>query len=141
MGGEKGFHFRGVGLARGGIDLRGEQQIAEARRIPDREDRDVDHRGSPFLPVWRPEAHGHGEDLRFTVRGEGFASGDGEATDDRNAPALEDDGLGDLHPVTVAVEVARDAHAFRMVAPKSREDAIHLLKRVDETGLSKAGRR
>ena len=56
MVGGEGRHLRRVGLTGGRIGLRREQLLVEALAVSDQENRNVDHRRSPFLAGGRPEA-------------------------------------------------------------------------------------
>src|SRR5437588_3260640 len=138
---EKVFHFRRVRLARHGVRLRGEQLIIESLGVFDDEYWYVDHRRPPLLAVGWAKAEPHRAHRRRTIGHVGLAAGERETPDDRDPSTLENRGLGEAHPLPVAVEVTSDARALGMIAAETWPNAINLFEPVDHPRLGQAMRR
>ncbi|MNP15437.1 hypothetical protein D3C76_1077930 [compost metagenome] len=115
VGGEEGLHLQRVGLAGGGIGPRGQQLLVEGLRGRYRQHRRAVHPGAPLLAARQLEQQRHAADGHPGVRGVGIAAADGQTADHRNLPRGEDAGSGKAGRLAVAVEMAADADAFRVV--------------------------
>ncbi|MCY1283742.1 hypothetical protein D9M70_326270 [compost metagenome] len=115
VGGEEGLQLRWVGLAGGGIGPRGQHLLVEGLRGGHRQHRRAVHSGAPLLAARQPEQQRHAAHGHPGIRCMGVAAAYGEAADHRELAGGEDAGAGQLGRLPVAVEMATDADAFRVV--------------------------
>src|ERR1700730_17432514 len=132
MAREKGSHPGRIRLARAGVRLRREQQLIEGLGGADGEHRQVDHRGSPKLPVGKGELKPEAAHRIRRVADIGLAAPEREAADHRHTPRSKDDGLRETGAAPVTFEDPRHAHALSVVATEAGVESIDVLERIGE---------
>src|SRR5262249_1307181 len=111
-----------------------EHALVEDLRCTDREQREVDHCGSPQFAV---ECRELKPKTAPRVRPVGLVrlrAIKGKASDYRHAPRFKDGGLGETDPVAIALEESGNSESLRMIASEPGMDAANLLEPVDELG-------
>ena len=92
------------------------QQLVEARRCRDREDRGIDHGASPFLAVRRRDAYPQAPYPDRRIRRVRIGGAEIEAPEHRIPSAGEDLGPRQLGPGSVSFEHAGEAGTLGMIA-------------------------
>ncbi len=141
MGGSKRLHLRGIGFAGRRVRLRCEQLCIERLRGHDREHRDVDHPGAPFLGARGEKAKGETADRIGLVRYERHPACERDPAHHRHFARREECGLRQRRRLPVALEPAGRADAFRVVATEAGMAAIHLFEGRDNPLLRQPTRR
>ena len=114
------------------------QQLVEALRCRDREDRGIDHGTTPFLSVRRRDpysqaTHADGRIRRVRIRGSQV-----EAPEHRILPARENRGLRELRSGPVCFEDAGKADPLRMVAAVTERHSGRRRKHGDQLARREA---
>src|SRR5262249_17800718 len=112
MAGEERLHPGGVGLARAGVRPGREELLVKSFGGAEREDRKMDHRGSPKLAVRQGELKPQAAHGGRRVRRVGLAAPQREASEDRHTAWLEDSRFREPNAVPVALEETPDANAL-----------------------------
>ncbi|MCY1219936.1 hypothetical protein D9M72_319310 [compost metagenome] len=132
MGGEEGLHLRRVRLAGGRIGAGGQHLLVKGCRGGHRQHRRRVHAGAPLLAAGQLEQQRHAAGGYAGIRRVGIAAADGQAADHRHLAVGEDAGAGQLCGLAVALEVAGNADALRVVLAVAGKFAGVGLEGVDD---------
>ena len=127
---QKRLHLVWIRLAGFGVGCRRQNQLIKRRGSAGRNDRQVDHRGSPQLAVGEGKLKCQAAHRFRHVRGIRLSARQGEAADDGQAPGSKDDRLRETDAIAIAFEEPGDAQPLGMIATEAGVDSIDVLESV-----------